>query len=79
MRKHPSLLADVEQFFYSYAPNALYKKQLFDIIKQWEDAYQEKILELELKASKNDTSRMTSEGGLDYEDMRGNRYDDFDG
>lgn len=45
----PSLLKEVEQFLYNYAPNAGYKKQLLTLVKTWEEAYQQRIQELETK------------------------------
>lgn len=86
--KRPTLLQEVEQFLYTHMQNTPYKFQLRVIVAKWEEAYIQRIEELE-KAD-NAGNRMESEGAPtknlssfdpdDHfdDDLRGTRYEDLE-
>jgi len=47
MSKYQTLVAELEQFIYQYAPQMLNKKTMLSIAQNWESAYKDRITELE--------------------------------
>lgn len=42
-----TLVKELEQLLYTHAPNIPHKKTIMELVKTWEDAYQQRIAELE--------------------------------
>lgn len=85
----PTLLKELEQLLYTHAQNMPYKKHILALVGAWEEAYLQRIAELE-KAD-NAGNRMESEGAPARsndsrfdpdehfdDDLRGTRYDDLE-
>jgi len=85
----PTLYSEVEQFFYTHAPQALHRKVLLDLVKVWENAYGAKIVELESRVAElegaaekpdliQEFDRLVNEGAPSYNSRKGRMWPDDD-